>query len=356
LLYFPVYRLQQNINCHHKFDQILLKNSLKNHCFFAIISQGDKRMDHSIEKVSPDIFIGKEFFDSDSIFKNGLPIFINKAIKQRPPDLQIHYHDFIEIAYVYSGTGTHQIMGESIDISKGDLFLINPNIPHRFLSKDSYADDEFVIYNFDFAVDLISEANIKIGKQIKLDDVFLYSVLFDKSNTIPYYHIQLHGNDLQEIEQLYEKAYNEFHSHNVGYENIMFSYLMILLVSIFRIVTGNAHKKDGSKYRNDIIKNALKYIDDNFANPDLSLDTLANQCFMSKNYFAQFFKETTGQKFTKYVQNKRISYACELLISTDDRIVDIINKCGYRDIKYFNELFKNIVGKTPSEYRKINSK
>ena len=108
-----------------------------------------------------------EVFDGEKIFKNGLPIFLNKAIKQRPPDLQIHTHDFIEISYVFSGKGTHQILDKSIDISKGDLFLINPNIPHRFMSAPDYADDEFVIYNFDFSADLISEANIQINRNNK---------------------------------------------------------------------------------------------------------------------------------------------------------------------------------------------
>ena len=43
-----------------------------------------------------------------------------------------------------------------------------------------------MICNVDFSVDLIGETNLRIRKQIKLDDVFLYSTFFEKNNTVPF--------------------------------------------------------------------------------------------------------------------------------------------------------------------------
>lgn len=309
-------------------------------------------MKSKLEKVERDVFVGKKMFNGDKIFKNGLPIFINKAIKQRPPDLQIHTHDFIEIGYVFSGKGVHQILDETIEVSKGDLFLINPQIPHRFLSNPEYADDEFVIYNFDFSVDLISEANLQISKNIPLNEMFLYSAFLNKDNTVPYYHTYLQGNDIKEVESIFHKAYQEFYSHKVGYENVVFSYLMILLVLMFRMLADGNDISSSDNYKKKFMEKALQYIDENFANPEISLESVADRYFLNKNYFAMLFKETVGCKFTKYIQNKRISFACELLTSTNDKVIDIIYLCGYRDVKYFNELFRRITGKTPTEYRK----
>lgn len=309
-------------------------------------------MKHTIETVDSDVFVGKKIFDGEKIFKNGLPIFLNKAIKQRPPDLQVHTHDFIEISYVFSGKGTHQILDESIDISKGDLFLINPGIPHRFMSAPEYADDEFVIYNFDFSADLISEANIQINKNIPLDEIFIYSAFLNKDNSVPYYHAYLQGNKAKEVEYIFDKAYREFSSHRVGYENVLFSYLTILLVLIFRIFADENDISDSNNYKKDLIENALQYINENFTNPSISLETIANQYFLNKNYFAHLFKDEVGCKYTKYIQNKRISYACELLTTTNQKVIDIMYQCGYRDIKYFNELFQQITGKTPTAFRK----
>lgn len=309
-------------------------------------------MKSKIETVDPNIFVGEKVFNGDKIFKNGLPIFVNKAIKQRPPDLQIHTHDFVEIGYVYSGIGVHQILNENIEVSKGDLFLINPNVPHRFLSNSDYADDEFVIYNFDFSFELIGDANIRINKNIPLDEVFLYSAFLNKDNSVPYYHVQLQGNNLKEIESIFNKAYYEFVSHKVGYENVLFSYLMVLLVLIYRVLAQDNDISSSANYKKELIENALQYIDENFADSSISLENLADKYFLNKNYFALLFKETVGCKFTKYIQNKRISYACDLLTTTNYKVIDIMYQCGYHDIKYFIELFRQITGKTPTAFRK----
>jgi len=304
------------------------------------------------ETIEPDIFVGKKFFDGESIFKDGLPIFTNRATKQRPPDLQVHVHDFIEIAYVMFGEGEHQIAGESYRVSKGDLFVINPGVPHRFISDAKYADEDFMICNVDFSVDLIGETNLRIRKQIKLDDVFLYSTFFEKNNTVPFYHLHVTGADLKQIEQIYENIYTEYKRHDAGYENMMFSYLMILLVSIFRKLTSYDNQDDGVQYKKAIIDEVIKYIDNNYADPELRLEDMAARAFLSKNYFSRLFREYTNQKFSSYVQNKRISAACELLMTTDRKITDIISQVGYHDVKYFNAIFKQTTGKTPSEYRR----
>ena len=302
--------------------------------------------------IEPDVFVGKEYFDGASIFKNGLPIFTNRATRQRPPDLKVHVHDFIEIAYVMFGEGRHQIGSETSRVSKGDLFVINPGVPHRFISDLQYGDEDFMICNVDFSVDLIGEANLCICKQIKLDDVFLYSTFFEKNNTVPYYHLRVTGADMKRIEQIYEDIYAEFMRHDAGYENVMFSYLMILLVTIFRKLTSYDNHDNGMRYKKNIINEVIRYINENFDSPDLTLENMAARAFLSKNYFGKLFREYTNQKFSSYVQNKRISAACELLTTSERKVTDIISSVGYHDVKYFNAIFKQTTGKTPSEYRR----
>ncbi len=309
-------------------------------------------------EVDPEIFVGKDFFDGASIFLDGLPIFANRATKQRPPELQIHSHDFIEIAYVMLGEGVHEIAGQRFDVSKGDLYIINPGVPHRFISAQKYADDDFMICNVDFSEDLIGEANLRIRRQIDLDDVFLYSAFFEKNNTLPFYHLHVSGADMQLVEQVYESIYTEFQNRDPGYESMLFSYLMILLVSIFRCITGYDGRENSSRYKQNIIGEAIRYIDAHYADtdPELTLESLAAYAFMSKNYFSRLFREYTNQKFSRYLQNKRVAAACELLSTTDHKITDIIGRVGYRDVKHFNLIFKEITGCTPSEYRRREQK
>ncbi len=302
--------------------------------------------------VRPDVFIGKDFFDGATLFLDGLPIFTNRATKQRPPELQMHMHDFIEIAYVMFGEGEHQIGGQSFPVRKGDLFIINPGVSHRFVSDMGCADDDFMVCNVDFSTDLIGEATLCLRKQIKIDDVFLYSAFFESSNTVPFYHIHLDGNHMAQVERIYEDIYNEYQLKQVGYEHIVFSHLMILLVLVLRLITCHDRYDSDNSYEKDIIKHAIRYIDEHFTDSTLTLEDVASRAFLSKNYFGKLFRKYANQKFTSYVQNKRITAACDLLASTDKKIIDIIEMVGYHDVKYFNEIFRRTTGMTPSEYRR----
>ena len=76
-----------------------------------------------------DLFILK----GEDYFKNSIPIYLNIAPAENRNTNFLHKHDFIEIAYVNSGTGTHVIGNEEYEVSKGDLFIINYDIPHVFI-------------------------------------------------------------------------------------------------------------------------------------------------------------------------------------------------------------------------------
>jgi AraC family L-rhamnose operon transcriptional activator RhaR len=62
-------------------------------------------------------------------------------------------------------------------------------------------------------------------------------------------------------------------------------------------------------------------------------------------------KRATGQSFTEYMQNLRIRKSCELLRRTTLPVKEIAARSGYRDLKFFHELFRKKTGRTPLEYR-----
>lgn len=100
----------------------------------------------------------------------------------------------------------------------------------------------------------------------------------------------------------------------------------------------------------DPVSQALEYMEQNYQKP-LSLTILANVVSLNYTYFSNIFKESTGIGVTKYLQLLRIRKAKELLISTDDRIREIAHKTGFSDERYFEKLFKQYEGITPSDYR-----
>lgn len=109
-------------------------------------------------------------------------------------------------------------------------------------------------------------------------------------------------------------------------------------------------KATGSQYRS-LLKQAVDYIDDHFAQEELSLNKVAREVNISANYLSAVFSQEMGITFTEYVTGKRMEKAKELLRTTDKRSGEIAAEVGYRDPHYFSFLFKKTQGCTPRDYR-----
>lgn len=102
---------------------------------------------------------------------------------------------------------------------------------------------------------------------------------------------------------------------------------------------------------NDYINSALDYIKENL-DQDLSLDLVASQVHLNKNYFSNLFKKTTGLCFCKYVNHLRIQRAKELLQTTSYPLDYIAQKCGYKSQSHFSTTFLTYQGTSPGNFRR----
>ena len=96
------------------------------------------------------------------------------------------------------------------------------------------------------------------------------------------------------------------------------------------------------------------YIDENY-NRDIRLEDVADYVYLNANYISELFKKETGINFSKYLVQKRIETAKTFLLDTRYRINEVAAQVGYTDTKYFSRLFKEYVGVTPAQYRKMFS-
>ena len=100
-----------------------------------------------------------------------------------------------------------------------------------------------------------------------------------------------------------------------------------------------------------LVRKVLIQIDSDLA-ADLTLRTLSGLLHVNPSYLSTIFKKETGQTLTEYVTGKRIEHAIFLLNCTNMQIQTIAQYCGIPDICYFTKIFKKVVGKSPSEYKK----
>jgi two-component system response regulator YesN len=101
------------------------------------------------------------------------------------------------------------------------------------------------------------------------------------------------------------------------------------------------------------IQKALAYIQSNFTR-DLTLEEVADHVGVSKSHLSRIFPEYAGKHFCSYLQQLRIERAKELLRFTDHHIYEIASKVGFWNSRYFGKVFRDMVGMTPADYRRVS--
>lgn len=114
----------------------------------------------------------------------------------------------------------------------------------------------------------------------------------------------------------------------------------------------NQMKKDRGSRSELIMQKCREYIEDNL-HEDLGLEVVAQHFFYNASYFSILFKNHFSISFTDFLVKLRMQKARSLLLESDKRVADIAKQVGYKDIKYFNKVFKKTFLYSPEEFRRM---
>jgi len=92
-------------------------------------------------------------------------------------------------------------------------------------------------------------------------------------------------------------------------------------------------------------------MDRRYAEP-LDVPTLARLALVSEAHFIRTFRATFGETPNRYLQRRRVERAMWLLRSTDRSVTDICMDVGFSSLGTFSRVFRDIVGESPSAYRR----
>ena len=149
-----------------------------------------------------------------------------------------------------------------------------------------------------------------------------------------------------ETEKMLDELISLYQSENR--DGILLSGKLLVFISS---VISDSKQSSVSNTRNDAVQKAKKYIAEHISAP-LTLLDIAKAVNLSPNYFHSLFVSIEGITPREYLNEQRLSLACELLRTTSNSHSDIAERCGFCNQQYMSLLFKKKKGISPKEYRK----
>ena len=121
---------------------------------------------------------------------------------------------------------------------------------------------------------------------------------------------------------------------------------------LFNIIEHSCKELEKRKKSHNIklLENIIDYVEENIADPNMYLPSIADNLSVNKNYLSNFFKEQKRLGLTEYIREKRIDLSTQL-IKKGLPFKEIYIKAGFSNIVTFNRAFKKILKVTPSQYR-----
>lgn len=95
-----------------------------------------------------------------------------------------------------------------------------------------------------------------------------------------------------------------------------------------------------------------QYIDEHYRE-EITLESAAAKLYLSAGHLNRILKKTTNHTFLSYLTKVRIEHAKQLLAARQNTVYEVCAMTGYRDTKYFSQLFRKFAGMTPSEYMQL---
>lgn len=118
----------------------------------------------------------------------------------------------------------------------------------------------------------------------------------------------------------------------------------------FSILATQNYKNADDRYRNTV-NHIMDYLQEHYSE-DLTLDSVADQFYMSKTYVSRLLKRYVNQSFLKILIDIRMDAARRMIMEDNYKMYEIAEQVGYNDFSYFIQAFKKKYGVTPNEYRK----
>ena len=229
----------------------------------------------------------------------------------------VHWHDFYEIEYVISGSGSYMINGQSVQVEEGMLYFMTPIDFHHV----NTAETE--IFNVMFSGNLVSY------------DVLAPFTDHAAPKAIPV-PLRMRPLIFALLEEIVEYQKDEVYSAAL---------LECLLLKLSHTLM------DSEQERHSSVARKMQFYIINHFREKVTLEDAAKYVGLTSAYASAVFKKEMDTNFKKYLNELRFSYAKKLLMCSDLSVTQICGECGFEDYPNFIRRFREHFGMTPSQVR-----
>ena len=266
------------------------------------------------------------------------------AVVEHEDSFRMHAHEYSEICVVLGGRATHLTDYGNHPLGTGDAFVINSDTRHGF--SDTY---KLKLCNVMF------DPRQFLSGQRDLHRLMGYHALFDlqpRSTHPEEFKERLHLRpaDLYRVQQLVVSIQDETGRHEEGWQTVVRSFFLQLATLLSRCYAIQQKHQVTPLSR---LANVVARIQKNFRGP-LRIEDLARLAHLSNSQFQRIFKRSYNTTVVKFITRLRLHEACELLKDPNYDVTRAALECGFNSPAFFSTQFKELMGESPSAYRRRN--
>lgn len=253
-----------------------------------------------------------------------------------------HFHEEIQINYILEGSG-QRVIGDNIsNFEEGELTLLGSNLPHVWYSQASNPKHIETASSITLFIDV--EKCLSLLEP--LQEVHGIRSFFKQAER----GIIFNGKNKNRLTKLLF-AINEAEDLE---RTIYFLQLLDEIVKSenYQFISSSSYRNRYSSqdFKGNQVDHIIRFVLENY-NKEIKLDEAAEMANMTKQAFCRFFKNRTQKSFIQFVNETRISIACQEMMKTDNLISNIAYDSGFSSLSNFNKIFKSIKGITPRQFK-----
>ncbi len=265
-----------------------------------------------------------------------------------PRDFQSHYHDFHKLLLFVSGSVSYYIEGETYQLQPYDIVLVPAGEVHRPVIHDQSPYRRLIVYLSPSLFERYRALGTDIGRCFSLCPARRSHVLrvdrFQESRLYPCYR------ELADAAQEKAAAFGASASVSEA-ETLLYrqSVLLQFLILLNRTLDGGDISFPAASGSNPQVLSILAFINGHLSD-DLSVDRVAEACYLNRSYLMHLFRRETGYTIGSYITEKRL-FAARTLIQSGLSVTDACLRSGFTSYAAFYRAYRKKFGESPKDSR-----